>query len=707
MLKRVLQFRGKAAWLAALPFVMIIITLSGLLLSAITGGRASAKAFDFADPAFLGQWQLADKPIQDGAVTNRSWVWGPAFSDGKTEDYAEAPGGKRQVQYFDKARMEINNPNASRNDKYFVTNGLLVTELISGQLQTGDNSFAANPAGPSKIPVAGDPDGNGVALLYSSFAPVASLSGNNRATDQTAQAVINTLSKDGVAAQNSGTGAYNVSNAYYESTLGHNIPTPFWNFLNQQGQIYSNGAFRRGQVLEWQVAAGLPLTEAYWSRAVVAGEEKDVLVQMFQRRVLTYTPSNTEAYRVEMGNVGQHYYRWRYENQSQPGPQPTPTSAPLPPTATPLPPAPAPATPAAVTWSGARQVQVVGRPVVRVRPTDGDVWIVGENTATHGIYASDAATNFSNVINLSPNGRGERVSADFDASGNLHVLWQARSAEIEDQFQTYYRKINANGQPEPYRNLSKELINNGVSGLPAITFSPITNRLYMVHEERPFAVVFYESTDQGASWINRQVLATGNSTPTGVKVGVDNQGNVHVVWLRLNGYGDGNSDIFGADRIGGNWGQFYNITNYKAQWSVPGVAITNAPNGDMYLAWISPAPSATGVGVARYDLATKSWQPRQDNISKIQSPAFGRIRSVSVAVTSNGTVWVAFCAYDPDSGHGGSYYVASSNQGASWTETRTIIDKTEANTGFISSFGSKVYFTAVFLRETWFAYREQ
>src|SRR5690349_18633198 len=222
MLKRAIRFRGKATWLVALPFVMVILTLSGLLMSTLGTGRASAKAFDFADPAFQGQWQLADKPIQDGAVTNRSWIWGPTFSDGKTEDYAEAPGGKRLVQYFDKARMEINNPNAPRDNKFFVTNGLLVTEMISGQIQTGDSSFSANPSGPSNIPVAGDPNGNAVALLYSSFASVASINGNNRAVDQTQQAVINTLSKDGNAGQNPATGGYGVTNGFYESTLGHN-----------------------------------------------------------------------------------------------------------------------------------------------------------------------------------------------------------------------------------------------------------------------------------------------------------------------------------------------------------------------------------------------------------------------------------------------------------------------------------------------------
>jgi len=44
----------------------------------------------------------------------------------------------------------------------------------------------------------------------------------------------------------------------------------------------------------------------------VGGVERDVLVQVFERRVLSYTPSNPASFQVEMGNVGQHYYAWRY-----------------------------------------------------------------------------------------------------------------------------------------------------------------------------------------------------------------------------------------------------------------------------------------------------------------------------------------------------------------------------------------------------------
>jgi uncharacterized protein YkwD len=62
------------------------------------------------------------------------------------------------------------------------------------------------------------------------------------------------------------------------------------------------------------------------------------LFQVFERRVLTYNPANSPGFRVEMGNVGQHYYRWRYENPpSNNTPTPTATDAPANNTRTPTP----------------------------------------------------------------------------------------------------------------------------------------------------------------------------------------------------------------------------------------------------------------------------------------------------------------------------------------------------------------------------------
>jgi hypothetical protein len=44
----------------------------------------------------------------------------------------------------------------------------------------------------------------------------------------------------------------------------------------------------------------------------VAGVQQLVMIQCFERRAMTYTPQNEPNWRVEAGNVGRHYYAWRY-----------------------------------------------------------------------------------------------------------------------------------------------------------------------------------------------------------------------------------------------------------------------------------------------------------------------------------------------------------------------------------------------------------
>jgi hypothetical protein len=36
------------------------------------------------------------------------------------------------------------------------------------------------------------------------------------------------------------------------------------------------------------------------------------MIQMYERRALTYVPTNPDGWQVEMANIGQHYYDWRY-----------------------------------------------------------------------------------------------------------------------------------------------------------------------------------------------------------------------------------------------------------------------------------------------------------------------------------------------------------------------------------------------------------
>ncbi len=81
-------------------------------------------------------------------------------------------------------------------------------------------------------------------------------------------------------------------------------------------------------------ATGLPITEAYWSTVRVAGQERAVLIQVFERRALTFTPGNPPGFAVEAGNVGLQYRTWRAFLAIPPTPKPPP---PLPPTLSPTP----------------------------------------------------------------------------------------------------------------------------------------------------------------------------------------------------------------------------------------------------------------------------------------------------------------------------------------------------------------------------------
>lgn len=297
-----------------------------LVSAAPPPGRATAPPLTFADPVFGRVWQRTEAPVATGAVT-RSWVWGPDSWAAGREPYNESPGGARLVQYFDKGRMEINDPTADRAGAGYVTGGLLVVEMVSGLLQLGEHS--TRHVAPATEPVAGDPRPvNPAAPDYAAFFAVASLAGNNEAPDHTGQPVEATLSRSGTVGRNPALGPRaQVGTFNNVPGLRHNIPDVFWSFLNSQGPLVEANQPTTGPLLDWLFSVGYPITEPYWIRARVAGTERDLLVQLYQRRVLTYDPAGPDGWQVQMGNVGQHYYHWRYE-QTNAAPALAPASLP-------------------------------------------------------------------------------------------------------------------------------------------------------------------------------------------------------------------------------------------------------------------------------------------------------------------------------------------------------------------------------------------
>jgi hypothetical protein len=257
------------------------------------------------NPAFQRVWDRQDRAVAIH-ISDRSWTWGPEpISESLREPFAEGIEGKRTVQYFDKSRMEINDPTADPNATWYVTNGLLPIELMTGRQQNGLNLFEQR--GPAKVTAIGDPN---QFPTYADLLPLYQSPGAVNPGD---------LGKPATGFLNPGgaiTGFNDFANdpatILVRGENNHGVAKAFLDFQTQQGLVADGERYVNDRVYDPLFVFGLPVTGAYWVKAKVGGVERPILFQVFERRVLTYNPANEPAFRVEMGNVGQHYYQWRY-----------------------------------------------------------------------------------------------------------------------------------------------------------------------------------------------------------------------------------------------------------------------------------------------------------------------------------------------------------------------------------------------------------
>ena len=277
-----------------------------VLIAALVTGSVAIAAQP-ANDAFFRTWERTERPVMDRATT-RTWMWGPTGTTGAiTEPYLEAPGGYREVQYFDKTRMEINNPLADPDDPWFVTNGLLATELITGRVQVGHLSHVQ--IDPSRSQIAGDRHPSSPTyfdlsdFLDAEATPVGDVLVQQLTVDEETPQLetIPDLAE------------YAVESAYYVSQTGQSVAAPFWEFMTSYGVVREGGVNTQGRLFDDPFfATGFPITDAYWVHVPVGGDWTDVLLQCFERRCLTYTPSNPDGWKVEAGNIGRHYHEFRY-----------------------------------------------------------------------------------------------------------------------------------------------------------------------------------------------------------------------------------------------------------------------------------------------------------------------------------------------------------------------------------------------------------
>ena len=75
---------------------------------------------------------------------------------------------------------------------------------------------------------------------------------------------------------------------------GYVVPDYFWNYLNR-ADLFPGG---------WLHDVGLPLTPVLTAETAKAGQRRTIMLQAFERTILTYDPQNPAGWQVERGNIG-------------------------------------------------------------------------------------------------------------------------------------------------------------------------------------------------------------------------------------------------------------------------------------------------------------------------------------------------------------------------------------------------------------------
>lgn len=273
--------------------LLMIIVVVGVSFLPIQASQPSA----FADPAFARYYRRAS---DQGQVL----LWGSAPIVSLVEPFTGAPGNRRLVEYFDKGRMELAVDPATKDvdgtpttSRQRVTDGLLVREMATGSVQLGYDSFVQGD--PADISIFGSsPDSPGP--TYGDFVEDTATRAPEPQDDSTAQ-YDRWMDANGVISQR--TPPIEIRPSGYSEETGHTIPDVFVTWFDS----------RPFGVVAPLDALGHPISEPFWVKSG-KGERGLSLVQLYERRVVVYTPDLPELERFSLTNAGRHYYLWRYGN---------------------------------------------------------------------------------------------------------------------------------------------------------------------------------------------------------------------------------------------------------------------------------------------------------------------------------------------------------------------------------------------------------
>ncbi|GIW07002.1 MAG: hypothetical protein KatS3mg060_1807 [Dehalococcoidia bacterium] len=191
---------------------------------------------------------------------------------GRAISPAFAPGGVGgKVQYFEKGRLEDHSATQS-DPAWKFQYGLLVDEL--------QQAGATQPIG-----------GDTSTLTYKSIADLSTAD----------KRVPPPAGHTGNVAERPDGSVFIPFSTDLRSAPGHTVPAYFWKYITRS-DLFPGG---------WLHDVGLPITEpveATVSKGSITGRK--IVVQAFQRAILTYDPANPADWQVERANVGTDYRRW-------------------------------------------------------------------------------------------------------------------------------------------------------------------------------------------------------------------------------------------------------------------------------------------------------------------------------------------------------------------------------------------------------------
>jgi hypothetical protein len=244
-----------------------------------------ANGTPFASPAFERLWLQHQRAQLD--------LWGQTPLAWRIEPYADSPGGRRLVQYFDRGRMELTALGTATRSS--VTQGRLAWELTTGQIAIGSDLFVHRP--PPNLPIDGGPADPRVPTYASFAALVAQTASDRTASDRPLDTW---LAADGTL--DTAAPPAPVRPSRYVAATHRNLPD------------VTVSLFDRSPLGPdaWIETFGYPISEPVWAYYRRGDTALPSLVQVFERRILVYTPSLPPDQRFTVVNTGRHYYRWRY-----------------------------------------------------------------------------------------------------------------------------------------------------------------------------------------------------------------------------------------------------------------------------------------------------------------------------------------------------------------------------------------------------------